>query len=216
MKFIKSLFLISVLSVLFYSCQKEANFQNPGSQGPGGSGGSGTTNQSIIGDYNFVGISAQTKTTVTVSDPLGQLKTVTTSNYTSTNNSGTAKFTSNQMIYTNIAYAISLNSHVQLYLGGLLVNESDVPTDIPPAPISGTEDFVKNSNDSLTFSRPIFIASNPYSSTVTPAPMGARISWLGDTLQLRIVTTLTGSISQAGIPADFSAFFDGVMKFKKK
>jgi hypothetical protein len=214
MKFLK-FFLIAAMGGLLYSCQKEANFEDAGSGGSGTTN-PGNTNQSITSDYDFVGVSAQTKTTVTVSDPQGQLKTVTTSNYTSANNSGTAKFTSNQMIYTNIAYSINMTAHVQLYLAGLLVNQSDIPIDIPPAPISGTEDFVKNTNDSLTFPRPIFVASNPYSSTLTPAPMGARISWLGDTLQLRIVSTLNGSISQAGIPANFSSSFDGVMKFKKK
>jgi len=215
MKKMRLLWLIPVITAFFISCQKEVHLQDDNN--PGGTGGTGTNNKDIIGDYEFAGMGGTTTTTVTVDDPLGQLKTVSTDKYATTNNKGQIKITSNKLTYTGFAYSLSSSSHVKLYLGSMLLGEQDIPYayDIPEA--AGENSFVKNNNDSLTFDKLLFVDSNPqYAGTLDPKPMGARISWRGDTLVLKVKHSLSGKIDQQGTPANYSSVFDGVMNLKKK
>jgi hypothetical protein len=217
MKKTRLLWLIPVITALFVSCQKEVNLQNDNNQGgTGGTGGTGNNNKDIVGDYSFVGVDGDTKTTITVGTPLGSSKTITTASYKSTNNSGTIKITANKLIYTDVAYSINTTEHVQLFLGSVSLGDQDLPFQEDSPASSGEETYVKNNNDSLTFSNAIFVADNPFQTNVPPAPMGARISWKGDTLLLSIKQTFAGSISQQGTPADFTGSVVGVMKMKKK
>lgn len=214
MKKMRLLLLIPVLSAFIISCQKEADLQN---DTPGGGTGTGGNNRDIVGDYDFVGIDGDTKASVSVASPLGAAKTVTSSKYSSTNNTGTVKFTANKLIYTNIAYSVNTTAHTQIFLGSTLISEEDEPyTEDSPAD-SGEEIYVKNNNDSLTFTNALFLADNPFQANVPPTPMGARISWKGDTLLLKVKSTFSGPISQPGSPtADFVGSVEGVMKLKKK
>src|SRR6266513_1163807 len=101
----KALLFIITLTSFLISCQKEINFQNSNNS-TGNTGGSGANNNSIIGDWNFVGTVAHTKSTVTVVENGDQLKTITVSDYATKNNAGTLKITSNQFISTGLAYSI--------------------------------------------------------------------------------------------------------------
>jgi hypothetical protein len=214
MKKMRLLLLIPVLTAFIISCQKEADLQN---DGPGSTGTGGNNNRDIVGDYDFVGIDGDTKASVVIASPFGDAKTVTSAKYTSTNNSGTVKFTADKLIYTNIAYSVNTTAHTQIFLGNTLLSEEDEPyTEDSPAD-SGEESYVKNNNDSLTFTNALFLADNPFQANVPPTPMGARISWKGDTLLLKVKSTFSGPISQPGSPAgDFTGSVEGVMKLKKK
>ncbi|MEO5564942.1 MAG: hypothetical protein ABIR18_15955, partial [Chitinophagaceae bacterium] len=65
MKMSRLLLLLPVLLITQYSCQKEGKFQDDLNSN-GGSGGSGGSNQTLQGDYDFVGITTQSVTSVTV------------------------------------------------------------------------------------------------------------------------------------------------------
>lgn len=214
MKKMRLLWLVPVMTALFISCQKEVDLQDDNNPG---TGGTGNNNKDIVGDYTFAGVDGDVKSTISVSTPpLGTSKTVTTAKYTSTNNAGTVKITANKLIYTDVAYSVNTTQHVELFLGGTSLGTQDLPYQEDSPASSGEETYVKNSNDSLTFSNAIFVADNPFQANVPPSPMGARISWKGDTLLLNVKQTFTGSISQQGTPADFSGSVVGVMKLKKK
>ena len=214
MKKMRLLLIVPVITAFFISCQKEVDLQNDNNQG--GTGGTGNNNKDIVGDYIFAGVDGDTKTTLSVSTPLGASKTITTAKYASTSNSGTIKITADKLIYTDVAYSINTTQHVQLFLGSVSLGDQDLPYQEDSPASSGEEAYVKNSNDSLTFSNAIFVADNPFQTNVPPSPMGARISWKGDTLLLSIKQTFAGSISQQGTPADFTGSVVGVMKMKKK
>src|SRR5215475_13953206 len=109
---IRHLLAMGTLAVFLLSCQKEVGFQDQ--QTPGG----GPADKSILGDYVFVDLSASTKSTVTVTDLGMQMKSVTTSDYITRNNTGTVKITSNQMLFNKIGYSIDTTMHVLTYLGG--------------------------------------------------------------------------------------------------
>jgi hypothetical protein len=215
MKKMRLLWLIPVITAFLFSCQKEVHLQDDNN--PGGNGGTSNNNKEIIGDYEFAGMAGTANTTVTVDEVIGQSKTVSTDKYATTNNRGQVKITSNKLTYTGFAYSISSSTHVKLYLGSLLIGEQDIPYayDIPES--AGENNYVKNSNDSLTFEKLLFVDSNPLQAgTLDPKPMGARISWKGDTLVLKINTIISGTVDQGGTVAKYSSVFDGVMNLKKK
>src|SRR5258706_6621171 len=119
----KTLLLFFCSTMLLFSCQKEASFQNQ----QGNQGGTGGNNRSITGDYDFVGVVAHTSSTITVSAGGQQLKTVTISDYTGKNYTGTTKITSNQIIATDIGYSVDTVMNAKSYIDGLLIDDSNYP-----------------------------------------------------------------------------------------
>src|SRR5215467_5036572 len=99
MKTATKLSILLTLILFFTSCQKEVNYANNNS--PANSGGTGNTSD-IVGDYDFVGLSAHTQSTVTVTELGQEVKTVTVSDYASQNNAGTVTITSGQFISTGL------------------------------------------------------------------------------------------------------------------
>src|SRR5262245_12145055 len=127
--------IFSIISLFFVSCQKEVSGEidrgagaGSGSGGGSGSGsGGGTGNTSIIGDYDFVGMTAHTLSTVTVTAAGDQLKTVTTSDYITKNNVGTVRITATQFITTGFAYSIDTVMNGKTYVNGALVSDQNLP-----------------------------------------------------------------------------------------
>jgi hypothetical protein len=202
--------LILGLIVFFVSCQKEVNLQNQG--GSGGGTGSGGTN-SIIGDYDFVGMTAHTNSTVSVATMGQQLKTITVSDYTSESNAGAVKITSNQFISTGLAYSIDTIMNVKTYIDNVLFDDADLPFTASVPPTSSTSPYVRNTADSITVTG-AFGVPDPSGGAPT-GPVGIKLSWSGDTLLLKVATTVTQSISQGGIPGTFTGTVNGVTKLKK-
>lgn len=207
--------------VFFASCQKEIEIDLPPSPGGGSGGGGGTggggggTNNSIIGDYDFIGMSAHTDATVTVSQAGVTMKTITTSDYISENNTGTVKITANEFISTNVGYDVDTTMHVKSYMNNVLIDESDFPFVVSAPPTSATSNYTKISADSITVSGAFGVPSSPGG----PAPtgtVGAKFSWAGDTLIMRVATTINQTITQGGVPASFSGTVIGISRMKKK
>jgi hypothetical protein len=197
-----------VLSLILFlvSCQKEVNLQNQG-----GTGGGGTN--SITGDYDFVGMTAHTNSTVTASAMGQQLKTITVSDYTSESNAGTVRITSNQFISTGLAYSIDTTMNVKTYIDNVLFDDSDFPFTASLPPTSSTSTYVRNSADSITVTGALGVPGP--SGGAPTGPVGIKLSWSGDTLLLKVATTITQSISQGGIPGTFTGIVNGVTKLKK-
>jgi hypothetical protein len=205
---IKPLLPFIAALLLLSSCQKEVNFQD--GQNPGG----GTGNNSIIGDWDFVGLSATTNATITVTSPLGDVKAVTTSGYTSKNNTGTVKITSADFIYTNFGYSIDTTMNVKTYIAGLLVDDTDAPFAFTSPATSNTTPYTRINADSLSV---VGFAGVPDPTGAAPTgPVGVRIAWSGDTLLLKVATNFTQNINQGGMPATLNATLTGITKLKRR
>jgi hypothetical protein len=205
----KVILLFSV--VLVTSCQKELSI-DLGSQN-GGGGGTGT-NRNIVGDWNFVGMTATTNSTVTVSSPLGELKSITVSGYITKNNAGTVKITSSDFITTGLGYSIDTTMNVKTYMNGLLLDNTDMPFALDSPPVSNTSPYTRINADSITVTG-AFGAPNPSGATPT-GPVGIRIAWSGDTLLLKVASSFTQSISQAGVPGTLVGSVTGITKLKRR
>jgi hypothetical protein len=207
------LLLVFGIALVLASCQKELSFgdaiNNPGS----GGGGTGN-NTSITGNWDFVGMTAHTKSTVTATIAGEELKTITVSDYITKNNTGTVNITSNQFISSGLSYSIDTIMNVKTYISGVLFDDLDMPF-VTSVPATGsTSNYVRNSNDSLTVTGSFGGTPNPSGNAPT-GPVGIKISWAGDTLLLKVATTFTQSISQGGVPATFVGTVNGITKLKR-
>ncbi|MGK2863698.1 MAG: hypothetical protein ACSLE0_17325 [Chitinophagaceae bacterium] len=205
---------IIITLVILVSCQKEVNFQNnnsaPASPGTG-------SNKQLIGDYDFVGAEASTKSTVTTSQAGMELKAITTSSYISKNNKGTAKITSTEFIFSGLTYSIDTVMHVSTYLNGFLFDETELPFAMTVPLTNQTEEYKKINNDSLVFTKGLFVFNAPATGTSpTTGSGGANISWSGDTLFVKAGNAFITSISQAGTPAMLEGSVSGIFKLKRK
>lgn len=216
MKHTKIFLLVAAFAVALTSCQKEVGFEDrdpvtePGTSNPGGN-----TNISIIGDFDFVGMTASTKSTITVTEAGQTLKNVTTSAYVSKNNTGTVKITATDFISSNLAYDIDTTMKLQMYVNGLMVDEREMPFEMSSPPSSVTAPYVRNNNDSITVTGSFIPTSgSPAAPATTPA--GMRISWSGDTLVLRTNVSVSTTTDLVGIPGTMVASISGVMKLKRK
>lgn len=207
--------LLVGFTLLFTSCQKEVSLQNDSGNGVNNQGGGNIAG--IVGDWNFVGLSVQSTSIVEVSDVGIQLKTVTTADFDSKNNSGTIKITSNEFSYSNITYDVDTLVNMKMYLNGDLLNDEEMPYVFSPTPMSNTTTYVKNSNDSITLKNGIFSLDDPsQGAPVATGEVGMKISWASDTLLLKMVTPFSRTIVNQGIPGVLSGNMVGTMRLKKK
>jgi len=190
------------------------DFSNSNSGG-GNGGGGGSNNSSITGDWNFVGMSAHTYSSVTVVEGGDQLKSVTVSDYNTKNNSGTVKITSTQFISTNLAYSIDTIMNVKTYLNGSLFDDTDLPYVFSAPASSSTSNYTKINSDSITIVGAFGAPSGP-SGSIPTGPVGVKISWAGDTLLLKVASSFTQTITQGGVPATLIGSVTGITKLKRK
>jgi hypothetical protein len=129
-----------ILTIFFFSCQKEVSFKTPpGHPGPGNDGGE-NSNNSIIDGWDYLGLMPHPEATIIFTEADEEVKTVTTSDYISKNNVGTIKITATEMIGDGIAYSVDTTMHVGTYIDNVLIDEEDLPsTPAGPTPTGPTE-----------------------------------------------------------------------------
>lgn len=213
---VKQFFLLLFTGVSLVACQKEVNFQNEGSQGNGN--GNGTNNINIKGDWTFTGANAKTYAAITITEGTETLKSITTSDYDTQENTGSLTITDKQFIFTGIGHKVSDIAHSVTYYNGDLFDETDMPFEAVTPPTDNTSPYVRNTNDSVTLTTSLGMLPDPSGGlTPTPAgPLGMKISISGDVLTLVMKTAFSNTITQAGIPAFFDAKLESIMKFKRK
>jgi hypothetical protein len=214
---LRNLLLICCSLGLLTSCQKELSFDDPvnpggGTGNPGGGGNPNTT--SILGDYDFMGLRANTYAAVSITLLGETVKAVTTSDYTSQNNTGTVKITASSFVYNAVGYEIHSMANMKSYTNGVMDFEQDFPFDFISPPTTDTYPYTPITSDSLTISGPIGVP-NPSGGTPT-GPVGIKTSWSGDTLLIRTRHSFSQNVIQGGLPAVMNVSVDGITKLKKK
>lgn len=222
-KFFWLTFLAGV-ALLFASCQKEVDFQdlngtggNPGGNPGGGGAGGGGNAGSILGDYNFIGVSSKQENSVTVTQAGMTIKAVALTEYTSENNVGTLKITGDKFFFTGIGHTVNGTANVLTYIDGALFGLETEPYSQVTDPADQTYDYVRNNSDSLTFTNGFAMLPDASGNGMVPTgPIGMKISMSNDTLTLVTKFAFTSSVNQGGVPGVIDVNADGIMKFKKK
>ena len=171
----------------------------------------------LVDDWNFIGLHAITNNAVNVVEAGQQVKFVAFSDFISENNTGTLKVTTNQFIFTGIGHTVNDEINIKMYLNGFLLNSADSAFNYTAPPTDNTVDYVRNSNDSLTFNSAIFTLPDlPGGGSAPVGPMGARISISGDTLYVTVKNSLDTTITQGGSPANLNAQYESTMRFTRQ
>ena len=150
--------LAVVLLLALVSCSKDGT--NAGSD--------------ITGNYKYV--STQVKTTSTVQSISGSYiaKTVTTSEYTTQNNTGTVTIDASKFITSNIAYFINSTAKSTVYENGAVTDTFSFPFQFTLPASSGTSTYKRVGTDSLYFTAGSVLNGG---STTTSQPGGAKIKF---------------------------------------
>src|ERR1700755_2463482 len=81
----------------------------------------------LIGNYKFISLTASTSSTHITDDGSTVDKTITTSNYTTTNNTGTLVIDATKITSADLSYSISTTATAAIYEDGVLVDTEEVP-----------------------------------------------------------------------------------------
>jgi hypothetical protein len=206
----RTLFLLTVLTILFSSCQKEVSLQddvNPTS----------TPNNAILGKWKFVGLNAKTITSISYVEMGMLLKAIALSDYDTKNNVGDLEITNDKFFFKGIGHTVSTDVEVQTYIDGVNYGTTMEHVDYTTDPADDTYDYVRNNNDSLTFinARAMLPDLSGGSTPTPPGPIGARISIVSDTLFLVVESSMKNTALNAGVPTTYTAQFRSTMKFKR-
>jgi hypothetical protein len=192
------LFCIPVLFLI--SCQKELSQE---SSGPGG----------LEGTWKFVEMYSKTESIVELSDGIDNLKTVTLSEYTSTENTGTLRIDKSNMTSTGIGYTIDTKATGFIYENNVLIDTISAPFNFVLPPSSSVSPYTKVSADSLYFSGGQVIAMAGLNTISQPS--GVKLKFEGNKLLMDVNIFVSDTQNVVGIRQITKEIVKGVLTYQK-
>jgi hypothetical protein len=202
--------LTAIFSVLLFSCQKEADLQGISTSGETNAGAGAID---LAGTWKFINLHAKTTATNEMLVGTDKLKTVTTSDYTTENNTGTVNFTTQGMNYDNFSYAVNTIARATTYENGALIDTFSLPIQVSIPAMKGQSTFTRVGNDSLYFqggSSMLGGASQP------TEPSGAKIKRELDKLYLLQKVAQTKTTTEQGQTVKLTQEAEIVTTFQKQ
>jgi hypothetical protein len=179
--------LLSATTVFVFSCQKEVSSNLPGS----GNGGS------LTGTWKFINVNAATESIVEERDGSDVVKTITTSNYTSENNTGTIKFDANTLFINGLGYSINAVAKTYIYDNGSLLDSLQFPLTLTVPPTSSESKYKQVSSDSLYLEGGAIF--NTSGGPVTSQGQGVKLKFVGDKLIMVSKLDQVKTVNMGGI-----------------
>jgi hypothetical protein len=165
---IKSILICAgIFSIGLVSCKKDSN----------------GSSKDVEGTWNFAGLFSKTEATNTENESGSITKTVTSTAYNTTNNSGTIKFSGGTLTSTAIAYSVDTTAYVSEYQDDVLLDSFSYPfmQDIPAS--GATSGYALVGKDSITFTSAGIVGAN-----ASESPSGGHYSIDGN--KMNIVASL--------------------------
>lgn len=188
-----SLLLLACTAVMvFVSCQKEGSVDNSN-----GGGGDGTGKE--VGTWKFISLHANTNVTVELSDGVDNVKTVSLSEYTSTNNSGTIKFDGSKAVATGLAYTVDFIVKGYIYENGSLVDEVEQPLNMTIPAYTSTANYTRIGTDSLSFPAGGLITFDSGGGSTPTDAAGYKLRFEGDKMYMTTNVNRSETITDQGI-----------------
>jgi hypothetical protein len=181
--------------MMIVSCQKELNDPTITglTNGSGGSGGGGGSTD-ITGNWKFVSFSAVTQSTNQFTLAGLTAKTVTNSDYTTTNNTGTVTITSNNMTINAVSYDVADTAFAFYYENNVLIDTISQGFGFHLPSYNATSTYKRVNQDS------IYINSQVLDPSVSGGS-GYRISLNGNILKMTTSIVKDTSINMGGYVA---------------
>lgn len=207
MKFTHSLYLLAIVATAFTACSKEESAEPDEN---------GTASQKLIGTYDFLYLAAHTESDIEVVFPEGTMRTVSTSDYISKENSGTYTFTANEMIAENTNYKIDTTFNTKFYTDGVLDDEVDMPFTFSVADYDATSTYKLVGTDSI-FAEGGFSNVPSGGAQGTPiAPSGTKFFWSGDTLTFYAEYSALTTVTEEGIRTNTKQYIKHATRLLKR
>ena len=213
MKYIATFFFAAVLLVGFSACQKEIGLESPivDPNNPG----SGNTDKTIPGTYDFVGLVATGTSAVSYTAAGIQISSTTYIDYKTKNNAGICVFTDKDIAGTNIKYEIDTTLNVVIKTTGIPSETQSFPFAYTHGPASANSSYTLKGTDSIVFATPVFSSGDVPNATL-PSPSASHIGWSGDTLIFTSALKGTYAQEMEGIPVQQTINITSQVKLKKK
>jgi hypothetical protein len=184
--------LICSIVLSLVACQKEQSIDTLGSTpGSGGStgGGGNTSGKTEVGTWKFLSMRGITSSIVEFNDGVDNIKSVTLSDYTTINNTGTLKFDGSTMTSNGIGYSVDFIAKGYFYTNGTLDDSLEVPFSFTAPPTSATASYKKIGSDSIYVQSGMFTTGS--GGTSQSSAGGYKLKFDGDKM------TMTGVVSQS-------------------
>lgn len=162
----KYLLALLALSLVFVSCKKSNDSGNSGQ---------------LIGNYKFLYVSLQSQDIAEESAGGQTEKTITYSNYTTVQNSGTVSFTADSIAAHGVGYTATFDALGYVYLNNVLTDSLSFPFSETYPPTNSATKYDIIGKDSIYFHGGYPTAGLGGGSTIAP-PSGGRFSFKSDTL----------------------------------
>ena len=158
--------LVGIVSTFIISCKKDSDSPSA---------------TAINGTWTFISMTANTSSTVEATEGSETDKTITKSNYTTEDNSGTITFDASTMTTDKVSYSVNTIAKGYTYLNNVFVDSMEAPFNFVMPPSSSTITYKMVGTDSIYFDQGSVFMSGATQST---APGGGKIKMEGDILYL--------------------------------
>jgi hypothetical protein len=153
-------------AIFFFSCQKSAD--SPSSA-------------NITGTWTFVSMDATTSSSASTTQGGETDETVTQTNYTTENNTGTVTIDGSTMTTNNVAYSVNTTARSYYYINNVLSDSIDVPFNFDAPASSGSMAYHFVGSDSIYFDQGTVFMNGVTQNTL---PSGCTVKLQGDMLYL--------------------------------
>ena len=172
-------FLSFVAIVFFTSCKKDSN----------------ETPNTITGNYKFIKLVASAISAISYTEAGILYKSVTYSEYTTKNNTGSLEIDGSNMKSTGLSYSVDTTTKTDYYENNELIDSFEMPfkTSVPAA--DAVTGYKIIANDSIYISNGLMFSG---SSAISVEPTGVKYRIEGDKLILNTAGTQTKTIQQQG------------------
>ncbi|GGH60761.1 uncharacterized protein YdeI (BOF family) [Filimonas zeae] len=239
----KKYLLLCVMAVItaLTSCQKETSIDtynpnetgnNGGSNGGGNGNGNGSgtdttkpgnpgNTSSLIGTWIFTGMQAKLVSDMTMSVQGMGTRSVTTTEYTTTDNSGTITFTTDKATTKDIVYSVSTTSKAKIYVTGMETQDYSFPFAYTASASSGSNNYRTVNSDSLYFPGGGLVSvdvpnNTGQNGTYPTQAAGYKYKITGNTLTLSLNTNIKPDMPpMEGVTYNGNNHVNIVMSFKK-
>jgi hypothetical protein len=198
--------LLFTAAVVIVSCRKETSNEGGPNTVPGGGtdttgagGDTSNTGNTEVGTWKFISLHATVLQTTEYTENLLAVKAVTSSDYTTENNSGTVSFSGSVMTSNAVAFTINTNAKTLIYVNGTLANSLDFPLNTTISPHTTAANYQKIGSDSLYFQSGGLIDIGA-GGALPSMPTGYKLQFTGNTMTMTTIYDDVTNDTNQGIP----------------
>jgi hypothetical protein len=205
--------IIGCVLLVLVSCSKEKSIDTP--ENTPGSGNGNAVGKTEKGTWKFVSMRGITLETIEFSQFGDAKKLVSTSDYTSTNNTGTVKFDGSTMSGIGLTYSIDGVAKTYIYTNGTLDDSLELPFGAIVPPTNSTANYKKIGSDSIYVQSGAF--TNVGTGGTTQASSGGyKLAWDGDKMTMTAKATLSKIDLSTGISQKITQHATQIITLQKQ